>query len=51
MLMRYINTLTGVEIEVKSEIFAPHIVKIDDEPKKESEPAKKATTKKGTKKK
>lgn len=49
MLMRYINTLTGVEINVKSEIFAPHIVKIDDEPKKE--PEKKPTTKKGTKKK
>lgn len=51
MLMRYLNTLTGNEIEVKSEVFAPHLVKLDEEIKVEEKPAKKTATKKGTKKK
>lgn len=52
MLMRYLNTLTGSEIEVKSEIFAPHYVKVGEDVKVEDKPAKKPTTaKKGTKKK
>lgn len=53
MLMRYLNTLTGNEIEARSEMYAPHLVKIEPEKeiKVEDKPAKKPATKKGTKKK
>ena len=52
MLMRYLNTLTGNEIEAQSEMYAPHLVKLDAEPAKvEEKPAKKPAAKKGTKKK
>lgn len=54
MLMRYLNTLTGNEIVVKSEVFAPHMVKLDEDVAKPAEEKttkpKKATTKKGAKK-
>lgn len=55
MLMRYLNTLTGTEIEVRSEVFAPHLKRLDEKPveevKIEEKPVKKPTTKKGAKKK